>query len=51
LNQQGVYIQGLLLAFACVVILMPPYLRLLHWLGMGKKIRRRAGFTSWKQVR
>ena len=34
-----VFIQGLLLAFACVVILMPPYLRLLHWLGMGKKIR------------
>ena len=39
MNQQGVLIQGLLLAFACVVILMPPYLRLLHWLGMGKKIR------------
>jgi phospho-N-acetylmuramoyl-pentapeptide-transferase len=40
LNEHGVvYIQGLLLAFACVVILMPPYLRLLHWLGMGKKIR------------
>jgi phospho-N-acetylmuramoyl-pentapeptide-transferase len=34
-----VFIQGLLLAFACVVILMPPYIRLLHWLGMGKKIR------------
>jgi phospho-N-acetylmuramoyl-pentapeptide-transferase len=32
-------IQGLLLAFACVVILMPPYIRLLRWLGMGKKIR------------
>jgi phospho-N-acetylmuramoyl-pentapeptide-transferase len=29
----------LLLAFACVVILMPPYIRLLHWIGMGKKIR------------
>jgi phospho-N-acetylmuramoyl-pentapeptide-transferase len=40
LNENGVvYIQALLLAFACVVILMPPYLRLLHWLGMGKKIR------------
>jgi phospho-N-acetylmuramoyl-pentapeptide-transferase len=40
LNEHGVvYIQALLLAFACVVILMPPYLRLLHWLGMGKKIR------------
>jgi phospho-N-acetylmuramoyl-pentapeptide-transferase len=32
-------IQGLLLAFACVVILMPPYIRLLRWLGLGKKIR------------
>jgi phospho-N-acetylmuramoyl-pentapeptide-transferase len=40
LNEHGaVFIQGLLLAFACVVILMPPYIRLLHWLGMGKKIR------------
>ena len=35
----AVFIQGLLLSFACVVILMPPYIRLLHWLGMGKKIR------------
>jgi phospho-N-acetylmuramoyl-pentapeptide-transferase len=33
------FIQGLLLAFACMVILMPPYLRLLRWLGMGKQIR------------
>jgi phospho-N-acetylmuramoyl-pentapeptide-transferase len=33
------FIQGLLLAFACMVILMPPYLRLLHWLGLGKQIR------------
>jgi phospho-N-acetylmuramoyl-pentapeptide-transferase len=32
-------IQGLLLAFAIVVILMPPYIRLLRWLGMGKQIR------------
>ena len=32
-------IQGLLLAFAIVVILMPPYIRMLHWLGMGKQIR------------
>jgi phospho-N-acetylmuramoyl-pentapeptide-transferase len=40
LNEHGlVFIQGLLLAFACVVILMPPYIRLLHWIGMGKKIR------------
>jgi phospho-N-acetylmuramoyl-pentapeptide-transferase len=40
LNEHGVvFIQGLLLAFGCVVILMPPYVRLLHWLGMGKKIR------------
>jgi phospho-N-acetylmuramoyl-pentapeptide-transferase len=33
------FIQGLLLAFACVVILMPPYLRLLRWIGIGKQIR------------
>jgi phospho-N-acetylmuramoyl-pentapeptide-transferase len=32
-------IQGLLLAFASVVILMPPFLRLLRWLGLGKQIR------------
>jgi phospho-N-acetylmuramoyl-pentapeptide-transferase len=39
-KEHGVeFIQGLLLAFACMVILMPPYLRLLHWLGMGKQIR------------
>ena len=33
-------IQGLLLAFAIVVILMAPYIRLLHLLGFGKRIRR-----------
>jgi phospho-N-acetylmuramoyl-pentapeptide-transferase len=39
-NDHGVeFIQGLLLAFACMVILMPPYLRLLRWLRMGKQIR------------
>jgi phospho-N-acetylmuramoyl-pentapeptide-transferase len=39
-KEHGVeFVQGLLLAFACMVILMPPYLRLLHWLGMGKQIR------------
>ena len=32
-------IQGLLLAFALVVILMPPYIRLLRFLGFGKQIR------------
>jgi phospho-N-acetylmuramoyl-pentapeptide-transferase len=32
-------IQGLLLAFAIVVILMAPYIRLLHALGFGKRIR------------
>jgi phospho-N-acetylmuramoyl-pentapeptide-transferase len=32
-------IQGLLLAFAIVVILMAPYIRLLHVLGFGKRIR------------
>ena len=40
MKEHGVeFVQGLLLAFACMVILMPPYLRLLHWLGMGKQIR------------
>ena len=40
MNEHGVeFIQGLLLAFACMVILMPPFLRLLRWLGMGKQIR------------
>jgi phospho-N-acetylmuramoyl-pentapeptide-transferase len=40
LKEHGVeFIQGLLLAFACMVILMPPFLRLLRWLGMGKQIR------------
>jgi phospho-N-acetylmuramoyl-pentapeptide-transferase len=39
-KEHGVeFIQGLLLAFACMVILMPPFLRLLRWLGMGKQIR------------
>jgi phospho-N-acetylmuramoyl-pentapeptide-transferase len=33
-------IQGLLLAFAVVVILMAPYIRLLHAAGFGKRIRR-----------
>ena len=32
-------IQGLLLAFALVVILMPPYIRLLQHAGFGKQIR------------
>ena len=32
-------IQGLLLAFAVVVIVMPAYLRLLRWAGFGKQIR------------
>jgi len=32
-------IQGLLLAFAIVVILMPSYIRLLRFVGMGKQIR------------
>jgi phospho-N-acetylmuramoyl-pentapeptide-transferase len=33
-------IQGLLLAFALVVILMPPYIRLLQGIGFGKRIRQ-----------
>ncbi|HEY6058561.1 MAG TPA: phospho-N-acetylmuramoyl-pentapeptide-transferase [Candidatus Limnocylindrales bacterium] len=32
-------IQGVLLAFAIVVILMPPYIRLLRHVGFGKRIR------------
>lgn len=32
-------IQGLLLAFALIVILMPPYIRLLKSIGFGKRIR------------
>jgi phospho-N-acetylmuramoyl-pentapeptide-transferase len=32
-------IQGLLLAFAVVIILMPAYIRLLRFAGMGKRIR------------
>ena len=32
-------IQGLLLAFAVVVIVMPAYVRLLRWAGFGKQIR------------
>ena len=32
-------IQGLLMAFALVVILMPPYIRLLQAIGFGKRIR------------
>ncbi len=32
-------IQGVLLAFALVVILMRPYLQLLRWLGFGKHVR------------
>ena len=40
MKQDGVQlIQGLLLAFACMVILMPMFLRLLRWLRMGKQIR------------
>ena len=33
-------IQGLLLAFALVVILMPPYIRFLQTIGFGKRIRQ-----------
>ena len=33
-------IQGLLLAFALVVILMPPYIRFLQAIGFGKRIRQ-----------
>jgi UDP-N-acetylmuramyl pentapeptide phosphotransferase/UDP-N-acetylglucosamine-1-phosphate transferase len=33
-------IQALLLAFALIVILMPPYIRLLQAVGFGKRIRQ-----------
>ena len=40
-------IQGLLLAFALVVILMPPYIRLLHAIGFGKRIRAEGPETHY----
>jgi phospho-N-acetylmuramoyl-pentapeptide-transferase len=40
-------IQGLLLAFAVVVILMPPYIRLLHAIGFGKRIREEGPQTHY----
>ena len=38
-------IQGLLLAFAVVVILMPSYIRMLSFVGIGKKIREEGPST------
>ncbi len=40
-------IQGLLLAFAIVVILMAPYIRVLQALGFGKRIRREGPETHY----
>ena len=40
-------IQGLLLAFAVVVILMPAYIRLLKFIGMGKRIRAEGPETHY----
>ena len=40
-------IQGLLLAFALIVILMPPYIRLLQTLGFGKRIRKEGPETHY----
>ncbi len=40
-------IQGLLLAFALIVILMPPYIRLLQALGFGKRIREEGPETHY----
>jgi phospho-N-acetylmuramoyl-pentapeptide-transferase len=40
-------IQGLLLAFALVVILMPPYIRLLQAIGFGKRIRQEGPETHF----
>ena len=44
-------IQGLLLAFALVVILMPPYIRLLRAFGFGKQIRDRGPAEPLRQAR
>jgi phospho-N-acetylmuramoyl-pentapeptide-transferase len=40
-------IQGVLLAFAIVVILMPPYIRLLRYVGVGKQIREEGPHTHF----
>ena len=40
-------IQGVLLAFAIVVILMPPYIRLLRYVGFGKQIRVEGPHTHY----
>ncbi len=40
-------IQGVLLAFAIVVILMPPYIRLLRYIGFGKRIREEGPHTHY----
>jgi phospho-N-acetylmuramoyl-pentapeptide-transferase len=40
-------IQGLLLTFALVVILMPSYIRLLHAIGFGKRIREEGPETHY----
>lgn len=40
-------IQGLLLSFALVVILMPPYIRLLGTIGFGKRIRQEGPETHF----
>jgi phospho-N-acetylmuramoyl-pentapeptide-transferase len=40
-------IQGLLLSFALVVILMPPYIRLLQAMGFGKRIREEGPETHF----
>ena len=40
-------IQGLLLAFALVVILMPPYIRLLRHFRFGKQIREEGPRATW----
>ena len=40
-------IQGLLLTFALVVILMPSYIRLLHAIGFGKRISEEGPETHY----
>ena len=43
-------VQALVLAFVCVFVLMPAYLRLLKYAGFGKRVRREFG-PEWHIVK
>ena len=45
-----VIVQALVLAFVCVFVLMPAYLRLLKYAGFGKRVRREFG-PEWHIVK